>query len=323
MRHKEMSFTSFLFTRAIGLTAVVLLSLCGFTQPAAELLSAIRTNNTIDVKKALQSVTDVNARDEEGDTYLQNAVLYASPEVVEWLLQKGADVNAQNKDGETALLWAAHDLTKLKLLLQYGADVNKKAMTGNTALLVAAVGANTYDAVKLLLDKGADANVQNLRKETALIRAAIFGDTATLSLLVKAGNNVNAMDTIGATPLLQAVFNVNRNATLWLLQNGADPDKIGAFGLTALGGVVTFNDMPSVQAVLQKTAAINVVDSGGISPLMWAVYNEHDNPEIIQALLDRGANVNWKAKNGETALTWALRKGSTKTAALLKKWGAQ
>ena len=60
-----------------------------------------------------------------------------------------------------------------------------------------------------------------------------------------------------------------------------------------------------------------------MTPLMWAVYNEHDNPQIIQAFLDKGALLNIKDKNGETALSWAMKKGNTATVALLKKAGAQ
>jgi len=60
-----------------------------------------------------------------------------------------------------------------------------------------------------------------------------------------------------------------------------------------------------------------------MTALMWATYNEHDNPEIIQAFLDKGALVNIKAKDGSTALSWAMKKGNTATVALLKKAGAQ
>ena len=61
----------------------------------------------------------------------------------------------------------------------------------------------------------------------------------------------------------------------------------------------------------------------GITPLMWAVYNEHDNVDIVKAMLDKGANVNLKADDGSTALSWALKKGNTGTVALLKKAGAK
>jgi ankyrin repeat protein len=56
---------------------------------------------------------------------------------------------------------------------------------------------------------------------------------------------------------------------------------------------------------------------------MWAVYNEYDNVEVIQAMLDKGADINIIAKDGSTALSWALKKGNTGTVALLKKAGAK
>jgi ankyrin repeat protein len=294
----------------------------GVTAQDNRLLTAIKNDDAVAVGK-LAARKSVNAIDEDGDPLLHNAALYASAGVMESLLKKGADPNAKNKEGETALMWCTYDPDKMKLLVKYGADVNAIATSGNSALLVAAVGANQYETVKFLLEHGADAAVRNKRKETAMIRAAIYGDSLTLALLHKHGNDLNAMDSTGATPLLQAVFNVNRQATLWLLNNGADADKVGAFQLTALSGVVTFNDLPSVKAVLDRARNINTVDELGISALMWAVYNEHDNPDIIQLLLDRGADVNIRAKNGDSALSWALKKGNTKTVALLKKAGAQ
>jgi ankyrin repeat protein len=263
-----------------------------------------------------------NSVDAEGDPLLMNAALYASVEMMELLLQKGANPNAKNRDGETALMWAMQDIEKVKILLKHRADVNLSSASGNTALLVGCVGADKYAVVKLLAGNGADLLQKNARKETALMRAALFGDTATLSLLATAGNEIDGMDSTGLTPLLNAIFNVNRPATIWLLNHGADADKVAAYGLTAITAVVTYNDVPLVTAVLQKTKNINTVDAFGISALMWAAYNEHDNPSILQALLDKGADVTIKAKNGDTALSWAMKKGNTKTVALLKKAGA-
>jgi len=82
-------------------------------------------------------------------------------------------------------------------------------------------------------------------------------------------------------------------------------------------------ELARVRELLSKGAAVNTSDRRGMTPLMWAVYNEHDNPQIIQALLDKGALVNIKAKDGSTALSWALKKGNTATVALLRKAGAE
>lgn len=319
-----MHMAKFFLQRLRQAAIILALCICGsaFSQAPPQLPSLIKANDITTVK-GLLTKSNSNSVDEEGDPLLMNAALYASADMMELLLKKGADPNAKNKDGETALMWAVQDIEKIKLLLKHGADVNKASASGNTALLIACVGAAKYETVKLLVDKGANPSHKNLRRENALMRAALFGDTATLSLLVKSGNEVDAMDSTGCTALLNAIFNVNRPATLWLLNNGADADKVGNFGLTGVTAVVTYNDVPSVNAVLKKAKNINVVDSLGISALMWAAYNEHDNPAIIQALLDKGADVHLKAKNGDTALSWAMRKGNTATVALLKKAGAQ
>lgn len=286
------------------------------------LLTAVKSNDFQAVKKLMEAGADPNIADEEGDPLLMNAALYASPQLMELLLAKGANPNARNKDGETVLMWSVHDREKIKLVLEKGADINAKAKSGNTALLLASVGSDQYKTVKLLIDHGADPMLKNERRENALMRAALFGDTATLALLVKAGNEIDATDSTRLTPLLNAIFNVNRSATKWLLQNGADADKVAAFGLTAVTAVVTYNDLPSVMAVLEKAKNINTIDAMGISALMWAAYNEHDNPAIILALIDKGADVNIKTKNGETALSWAMKKGNNKTVTVLKKAGA-
>jgi len=239
------------------------------------------------------------------------------------LLEKGSDPNAANRAGETALMWSANDINKIKILLQHRADINIKAKSGNTALLVASIGYGKFDIIKLLLDRGADAKALNNKKENALMRAALFGDTSTISLLLSKGLDINAQDDNGLTALINSIFNVNRLVTIQLLDRGADPDLVGAFNLTAVSAAVTYNDTESVIAILKKAKNIDAPDDGDRTSLMWAAYNEHDNVAIIQALLDKGANVNLKAKDGSTALSWALKKGNTATVALLKKAGAK
>ena len=58
------------------------------------------------------------------------------------------------------------------------------------------------------------------------------------------------------------------------------------------------------------------------SPLMGAAYSETLNTEIVRMLLQRGANVEWKAANGETALSLARKRGHTEIVDLLMQAGA-
>ena len=290
---------------------------------ASKIFSAVKNSDLKEVRLLLEQGTDPNSYDEDGDHLLMYATFYSSIDCMQILIEKGAHVNAKNKFDETALMWSVHDLAKMKLLIDRGADVNAKAKSGNTALLIAAVGHKKYEAVKLLLDKGAEALAVNNRKENALMRAALFGDTATTSLLLSRGININALSMDSNTALLNAALNANSPVVIQLLERGADADKICTFGLTALAVATTYNDLESVKALLKTAKKINVQGGGGFTPLMWAVYNEYDNIDIINALLEKGADVNIKANDGATALSLALKKGNTRTVALLKKAGAK
>jgi uncharacterized protein len=289
----------------------------------SKIFEAVKNNDLKEVKSLLEKGTDPNSVDEDGDRLLMYAALYSSVDCMQLLIEKGSDVNAKNNLDETALMWSIHDLAKMRLLIQHGADVNAKAKSGNTPLLIASIGHGKYEAVKLLLDQGADASALNNRKENALIRAALFGDTVTVSLLLSKGFDINALSLDSTNALINAVLNANKPVIFQLLERGADPDKLSFFGLTSLSFAVIFTDAEAVKAILKKTKKVNAMDIGGNTVLMYAGYNEHDDVEMIQALLDNGADVNLKAKNGATALSWASKKGNTATVALLKKAGAK
>lgn len=308
--------------------AVIVLSLSSYfilngQTSTAKVFATVKSNDIKELKTLFDQGADPNSYDEDGDHLLMYAALYSSIDCMQLLIENGCDVNAKNGHDETALMWAVHDLEKMKLLIQRGADVNAKAKTGNTALLIASIGHGKYDAVKLLLDKGADASALNNKKENALIRAALFGDTATISLLLSKGLFVDAMTADSSTALLNATLNANKPVIFQLLERGADPDKICFLGITPLTGAVLFSDPESVKAILKKSKKVNAQDVGGNTVLMYAGYREHDNVDVVQALLDKGADVNIKAKDGATALSWAAKKGNTATVALLKKAGTK
>jgi uncharacterized protein len=290
---------------------------------SSPLADAVKDNDLEQARSLLGKGANANSYDDDSDSVLMDAALYATADMMKLLLEQGSDPNASNRDGETPLMWSTNDINKVKILLQCGADINRKAKSGNTALLIASIGYGKYDIIKSLLDNGADAKALNNKKESALMRAALFGDTSTISLLLSKGLDINAQDDAGQTALINSILNVNRLITIQLLDRGADPDLVSGFSLTAVSAAVTYNDTESVIAVLKKAKNIDAPDDGGRTSLMWAAYNEHDNVAIIQALLDKGANVSLKAKDGSTALSWALKKGNTATVALLRRAGAK
>jgi ankyrin repeat protein len=290
---------------------------------SAKIFEAVRKNDLKEVQLLLDQKADPNSVDEDGDHLLMSAALYSSIECMQLLIEKGSNVNAKNKIDETPLMWSLHDPAKMKLLLQHGADVNAKPKTGNTPLLIASVGHGKYDAIKLLIDNGADPLAINNRKENALMRASLFGDTATIGLLLNKRIDINALSMDSSTALINAILNANKPVIFQLLDRGADPDMISFFGLTSLSFAVIFTDAESVKAILKKSKKVNSPDNDGNTVLMYAGYNEYDDVEMIQALIDNGAAINARSKNGATPLSWASKKGNTATVELLKKAGAK
>jgi len=62
---------------------------------------------------------------------------------------------------------------------------------------------------------------------------------------------------------------------------------------------------------------VNAKDYRGYTPLMQAAQYDRDSPEMIRALLARGANANATAE-GQTPASIAARRGDTELARLLR-----
>jgi ankyrin repeat protein len=155
-----------------------------------------------------------------------------SLEVVRKLIARGIDVDARmtrngmkdgqrnrhNRLGATAFLLAAKrvDVDVMKVLAAAGADPKMPAADGNTPLMVAAGTAMWYvgedggsmagheqealEAVKLCVELGNDVNARNLDGETPLHGAAFRGVNAIVDYLVAKGAVLDAKDARGWTP---------------------------------------------------------------------------------------------------------------------------
>jgi ankyrin repeat protein len=77
-------------SQLIAIVAAVLLVGCG--PPPKDIWEAAKQGA---VKQFIAAGTDVNARNENGDTPLHNAAEWGYKEIVELLIAEGADVNAK------------------------------------------------------------------------------------------------------------------------------------------------------------------------------------------------------------------------------------
>jgi ankyrin repeat protein len=293
------------------------------------LFKAIRAGDRAALNLALKNGADVNGRDKNGSTPLMYAAFYLSDTAaLRQLLDQGANPNVANESGATALIWGTGSLEKVKLLVEHGADVQTRSKLGKTALLVAASRDGAGPVVSYLLAHGANTDVTDSLSglpplpvggggATALIQAAKARDGEALAALLKKGVDVNAKKKNGSTALLNAIANHNHRNAEMLITNGADLNASNAGGFSPLIMAAMRDDFSTAAALVAKGAKVDAEDQAGNTALMWAAYSERGNSEIVSLLLKHRANPDHKNKLGETASTWAARRGDTKIVAFL------
>ena len=259
----------------------------------------------------LLSITPIFAADES--TRIFNDALFKAAEQgnvaeITALMAKGANINAkqQSGDGHTPLIVAVRKghLPAVKALIQAGADVNLKDELNQATALMWAVRKGDKNPVRqtasieqkyeigdLLIASKAEVNAKNRWGGTALQWATDAKNLRMVKALIAAGADVNIGDEAGLTPLMVAA-------------NYEGPD---------------FLEM--VKLMINAGAKVDVQDETGMTALMKAAMNHH-KPETIRYLVSKGADINAKTLQGETALMIASRTARSEVVAYLIEAGA-
>ncbi|WP_265025522.1 ankyrin repeat domain-containing protein [Wolbachia endosymbiont (group A) of Bibio marci] len=255
---------------------------------------------------------DVNAAtNQQKETPLHFAAQRNHAEIVKDLLDKGANVNAVDKDGKTPLKLAANE--EIQTLLE------------NTAKLLEAAREGNIEEVNSLISKGANVNAEDNNEQTPLHQAAAYGRKEAVEVLLNNGANVNAVDEHHSTPLHRAAENGHKEVVEALLKvNGIDVNAQDKYEGTPLHFAAKMGHAEIVKDLLDKGASVNITDRNGKTPFKLAANKEiqtllentaelleaaaeKGHEEEVQALLEKGANVNATDQNGNTPLHLAAR----------------
>jgi uncharacterized protein len=269
------------------------------------------------------------SQDADSFTPLMRAAIEGMDKDVDREIRSGSDVNARTQAGLTALMCAAHDPAKVRRLLQSGANPNAETKTGHTALILAAGYDGAVESVRLLLDAGAnvDATVREgiVPAATPLVRAAMRGDLALAKLLLDRGAALESGEPKIAAPLLFSAAQGDAAMVGFLIDRGARvdsrlPKQFIPSGPTVLMMAAEDGYSDLVRLLLARGAAVNMRDSEGLTPLMWAAAAiDRGNTKIVEALLAAGADVTTATDAKETAYIFATRYGNKAAASLLEK----
>jgi hypothetical protein len=138
-------------------------------------------------------------------------------------------------------------------------------------------------------------------------------------LFVARGADVNQVNKLGETALMHAAWKGNLGAVRWLLARGARVNS-EAMQWSALHYAAFADHADVVDLLLEKGADVNARSPNGSSVLMMAVYEGRE--DMARRLLARGADTGVKNENGDGALEWAMKFDHTKIARMVSTQAA-
>ncbi len=176
------------------------------------------------------------------------------------------------------------------MYLKSGADPNFTDSNGAPALMIAVKRRNPY-SVKVILKYNPEVNFKD-EGMTPLIMAAGLAEPEISKMLLDKGANVHTKDTMGNTAVINAV------------------------GIATI--LSTFRAFETSKILIEYGANVNDIGYDSMNVLQFAV--EMGEYDIVELLLENGANVKHKDKKGRTALSMAKEGYNSKMIYLLEKY---
>jgi ankyrin repeat protein len=288
-------------------------------------------NNVVDVSALYRALPDISITNEMEENLIHLATRFTDTDAIRFLAENGLKP-APDKYGNTAL----HTLTTTvfdfdrpeletitekiyhtaKLLLELGINPKKKNDSGKLAYFEAGL-LYMYPFIQAMGEAGikmdaVDDGGKNLLHTICdklvhrkTIRGAVEAAMRTVRILMeKSGIDLDDKDVFDTTALTYAQRSGVKEIAALL--SGDETD-------TATGGMniheaVLNRDTVAVEALIKAGVDLNEMsDQYHRTPLMLAC--EYASLPMVQLLADGGADVNFKAGNGETAAYYLITKG--------------
>lgn len=268
--------------------------------------------------RLVQAGVDVDHVNNLGWTALHEAIILGDGsrryvDTVRVLVAAGADVTLRSRRDDVSPLDHAlakgHDEIADLLRAVLGADRARR--TADQRLLAAATDGDATAATLALRD-GADLEARDERRRSPLLRAAAADRLVVARLLVHLGADPDALDDRHDTPWL--VTGVTGSVAMADVLLPADPDLSirNRFGGVSIIPASERGHVDYVRRVVKTSIDVNHVNNLGWTALLEAaILGDGSRPyaEIVDILLDAGADPTIADRDGVTALEHAERRG--------------
>ena len=259
---------------------------------------------------------------------LHGAIRNNSVIIVRWLLTRGVNIERRLGDYNAlneAVHWASKEI--VEILLDHGADPNVQDNNSCTPLHIAVLN-ESVEIVRCLLDRNVDLEIRDDIGETPLLTAARSGSDKITRLLLGAKVNPSTLNDVGRTPLHIAAMYGFREIADMLLAYGSDVlVKETIFGNTPLHCAANGGYWDIAHSLLPYYGAYIPTNDSFETPLHTAV--KFGYIDFLRQLLNY-IKQNWdlsilnaqRRPDGFTALRIAIHRGSLHISQMLLENGA-
>lgn len=302
------------------------------------------------VELVLHHGIDVNSVAKGGRTPFLWVSARCSSVIAKTLIDLGADTNAQREDKCTSLILATHwnNYMTIRLLTQTGIDTDILADKSNSALHISAMKGLVNIAL-FLIEAGCNVNLQNSSGKTSLHLAVQHKHGHLVKLLLENNADVNIRDTYDPKEHLYLVRGKNKGEPVWnyvevkraltgLLDKRVAANRVhlASFGSvlasgsgkdppddtkkkvrervdaqvtketkdkTALHCACGVSAVEVIDMLIEHGADCNARDANGFTPLHMAAIS--GNMEVVQKLVEHNVDVNLTTADGKDAAHYA------------------
>ena len=273
------------------------------------LMTAIKKGYTEMASLLVQKGADIFTKVQQ-QSPLHFASRLGQEEIVSLLIEKGADINDKDTVMNTPLHIAIkYEHYKVAIyLLKKGAYPDSKDSTGNTPLHLIASDhiqdpKKKVELAKLLIEKGADMEASNDSEVTPLDYAfkhnhlQKYGPHLAKFLIVKGATGI-----FSYLPFL--ILNDNFELATFLIPYVSDSDLQNMNNMQYLHNLIGKGYHTFARMLIEKGASIEATDILKCTPLHIAAQNGHI--DIARLLIDKGCNINAVNINHDTPLHNAI-----------------
>lgn len=217
---------------------------------------------------------------------------------------------------------------KLRKVRELKDDISSPAVVGRTPLMNALLS-NNQAGVVTLLKAGVDVNAMDSDHTSALRIAVVMGNVDAVRLLLAHGAEPDVRDEDGSTAFMDACAMGRMDIAGALLRAGSDPNAKANDGSTALLNAISWIALHPMWQARREFVRFLLENKADVNAADWKGITpliaaaRRADMELIRALLIAGADVEGVNAEGRTPLLEAIDKDNVDSVKLLVSKGAK